>query len=109
MVRHPSDRAEAARAAIEQAGGTLESFYWLLGDHHGFLVFSMPSEAAAAAYLATVQASGRLAEHTTHQIVSMDSAIDALGLARGMRASYRPPGAAASWRAEYDTIGPSAA
>ncbi len=109
MLRTPSDRAEAARAAIEQAGGTMESFYWLFGDQDGFVVFHMPSEEAAAAYSATVRASGRIAAHVTHQIVDMHSATKALDIANEMRGAYHPPGGTEAWRAEYDTIGPAQA
>ncbi|MDH3227921.1 MAG: GYD domain-containing protein [Thermoleophilia bacterium] len=105
MLRSPSDRSEAARATVEEAGGTMESFYWLLGEHDGFLVFHMPDEQAAAAYSATVRASGRIESHVTHQIVDMEAARGALDMAKQMRRGYRPPGAAASWRAEYDTLG----
>jgi uncharacterized protein with GYD domain len=107
MMRTPRNREEAARAAIEQAGGSLECFYWLFGEQDGFLVFHMPSEEAAAAYSATVRASGRIASHVTHQIVGMESAAEALELAKDMRREYAPPGANAAWRAEYDTIGAS--
>src|SRR5205085_1428334 len=31
MVAHPNDRTEAARKLIEDMGGTMECFYWMLG------------------------------------------------------------------------------
>lgn len=108
MLHTPSNRAEAARATIEQAGGTLESFYWLFGEQDGVMVFHMPNEEAAAAYSATVRASGRIASHVTHQIIDMGTAEGSLGLASEMQRGYQPPGASASWRAEYDTVGPTA-
>src|SRR5205823_1048601 len=38
MVAHPEDRAEAARAVIEAAGGRLEAFYWMFGDYDGLAI-----------------------------------------------------------------------
>jgi uncharacterized protein with GYD domain len=107
MLRSPGNRAEAVRATVEQAGGTVECFYWLFGEEDGFMVFHMPDEESAAAYSGAVRASGRIENHVTHQIVNMNSAARALTLANEMRRSYQPPGAPAHWRAEYDAVGPT--
>jgi uncharacterized protein with GYD domain len=105
MVQYPADRAEAARAAIEAAGGTMEAFYWMMGEHDGFVVYTMPDEMAAAAYSAAVEASGRLARQETHQVLDMGDVVKALERAREVSREYRPPGASANWRAEYDALG----
>lgn len=107
MVREPANRAEAARRTIEDAGGRMEAFYWMFGDHDGLVIFSMPTEAAAAAYSATVASSGRLGTHVTHQLLDMADATEALRLAQRIRRSYRPPGSGEDWRAEYDVLGPA--
>src|SRR5690606_17243689 len=60
MVERPEDREAAARAVVEAAGGRLLSWYWMFGDHDGVLIYEAPSDAAAAAVLAAVAASGRV-------------------------------------------------
>jgi uncharacterized protein with GYD domain len=104
MVEHPADRASAARAAIEGAGGEMESFYWMLGSADGFVVYTMPDEIAAASYSAAVSASGRLARQETFQVLDMDDGRRALERAREVSLNYRPPGAPTDWRAEYDAL-----
>ena len=102
MVNHPADRAEAARAAIESAGGRMDGFYWMMGRYDGLVVYSMPDEVSAAAYSAAVSASGRLARQETFQVLGMADGQAALERAREISRTYRPPGAPADWRAEYD-------
>ena len=41
MVERPADRAPAARAVIEAAGGRLEAFYWMFGDHDGLAIYEV--------------------------------------------------------------------
>ncbi len=105
MVRNPSSRAEAAAAVIEQAGGEMLQFFWMLGDLDGLVIYSMPSERAAAAYSATVSTSGRIAEQRTHQLLDAEDATAALSLAGSLREHYQPPGASGDWRRDYDTLG----
>ena len=105
MVDHPADRAEAARAAIEQAGGHMDAFYWTLGRYDGFVVYDMPDPLSAAAYSAAVCASGRLARQETCQVLDDADAQAVLARAGSVARSYRPPGAPADWREGYDALG----
>ncbi len=105
MVENPADRAEAAQAAIEDAGGRMESFYWTLGHHDGFVIYAMPDAVAAAAYSAAVCASGRLSRQETFQVLGAAEATSALERAAVVSRAYRPPGAPADWRVEYDALG----
>lgn len=109
MVREPANRAEAARATIEEAGGTMEAFYWMFGEHDGLVIYSMPSEAATGAFAATVASTGRLKSFKTQQLLDMHDATEALEMAKRVRRSYRPPGASGTWRAEYDAMTEDAA
>lgn len=105
MIACPGDREEAARAAIESAGGRMESFLWMLGRYDGLAIYSMPSEVAAAACAAAVAASGRIRRQETCQVLGMTEGESALELARTVAREYRPPGAPADWRSEYDQLG----
>ncbi len=53
-----SARKAAARAAVESAGGTLESMYFAFGSTDVFAIADLPNNAAAAAVALTVAGSG---------------------------------------------------
>ncbi len=105
MVANPSDRTEAARKLIQEMGGNMEAFYWMLGDHDGMVIYEAPDEATVAAIVGGVHASKLIAHIETHQLVGPQEASAALALAATARAAYRPPGAPAQWRPEYDALG----
>ena len=58
MAKGGSAREQAARAAAESVGGTLESFYFAFGSADVFTVADLPDNAAAAALALTVTAGG---------------------------------------------------
>lgn len=102
MVTNPAERATEARALIEQAGGTLHEFFWMLGDFDGLAIFSMPSEQVAAAVSAAAATSNRLSEVRTYQLLDAEDSAAALTLAQVLRQHYRPPGAPSDWRKDYE-------
>lgn len=104
MVRHPADRADAAATAIANAGGRMESFYWMLGSYDGMVIYDMPDAAAAGAFGLAVSSSGRVARHETHQLLDGEATSRAVAMAPEIIRDYRPPGAPSDWRAEYDEI-----
>ena len=53
-----SARKAAAKAAVESAGGTLESMYFAFGSTDVFAIADLPNNAAAAAVALTVGGSG---------------------------------------------------
>lgn len=105
MVRDPADRAEAARAAIEQIGGELEGFYWMMGPSDGFVIYSVPDEVAAASLAAAAAGTRRITRLETFQVLDMDEGRRALERAAEVARAYRPPGAPRDWREGYDQLG----
>jgi uncharacterized protein with GYD domain len=105
MVRRPEDRAAAARAAVEDAGGEMECFYWVMGRMDGFAVYSVPDEVTAAGIAAAVAGSGRVARLETFQVLDMDEGRRALERARDVARAYRPPGGPSDWMEGYDQLG----
>lgn len=81
-------RRDAARAAIESVGGTLESFYLGFGTDDYYVTADFPDHAAAAAAALTVGASGSSRARTIVLLTPED--IDA---AAKQSVSFRPPGA----------------
>jgi uncharacterized protein with GYD domain len=57
-VKKSPSRAEAFKAAVGRASGSVESLFWLTGDHDGLVVFSVPDEATATAIALNLGALG---------------------------------------------------
>jgi uncharacterized protein with GYD domain len=53
-----SSRRDAAAAAMESVGGTLECMYYAFGDNDVYGIIDMPDEASAVAVSLLVNASG---------------------------------------------------
>jgi uncharacterized protein with GYD domain len=81
-------RMEAARAAIESVGGSLDCMYFAFGDVDIYGICEFPDDASAAAFSLVVNASGAVTGSVTPLMSPED--IDA---AAAMTPSYRPPGA----------------
>jgi uncharacterized protein with GYD domain len=80
-------RRDAARAAIESAGGTLESFYLGFGTDDYYVTADLPDHAAAAAAALTVAASGTSRARTI--VLLTPEEIDE---AAKRTVTFRPPG-----------------
>lgn len=105
MIKRPGNRAHAARALIEEIGGRMEAFYWMLGDWDGLVVYEMPDVSAAAAFSGRVTSSGLLKAVATHQLVDSDEGHEALLKAKAAEDAYQPPGTPRDWRSDYETRG----
>ena len=82
-----SKRREAASAAIQSVGGTLDSFYYAFGDTDVFAVCDFPDVASATATSLAINATGAVNLTLTPLITPEE--VDA---AMGMSPSYRKPG-----------------
>jgi len=91
MIERPSDRSAAAKALVESLGGTQEAFYWMQGEHDGFLITNLPDGVAAAALSAAVGASGAVGGLETHQIFDSQEQAAIVKHAATARQAYKPP------------------
>jgi uncharacterized protein with GYD domain len=91
MIERPSDRSAAAKALAESLGGTQEAFYWMHGNHDGFIITNLPDGVAAAALAAAVGASGAVVGLETHQIFDHDEQAAIVKSANTARKAYKPP------------------
>jgi len=105
MVARPGDREAAARKLIEEAGGRLESFYWMLGDHDGMVIYEVPNPVTAAAVRLAVATSGLIAAMTSHELLGSDQVRDSLELAKGVMWAYDAPGGRGPWHDDYTSRG----
>ena len=91
MVERPSDRPAAGKALVESLGGTQEAFYWMQGEHDGFLISNVPDGVAAAALSAAVGAAGAVERIVTHQIFDGGEQAEIVRQADAARKAYKPP------------------
>jgi uncharacterized protein with GYD domain len=80
-------RRAVAQKLAEQMGGTLESFYFALGESDAFIVAELPDATAAAALSLAVNASGALQLRTIPLITPEE-----MDAAAKKSPDYRPPG-----------------
>ena len=102
MIKKPGNRANAARELIEEIGGEMEVFYWMLGDWDGLVIYQVPGVASAAALSGRVTSSGLLKAILTHQLMSSDEGHEALLKAKAAASAYHPPGTQRGWHADYE-------
>jgi len=57
-IQQSPDRANAFRQAVEAAGGKMVGQYWAMGDCDGVVLFTAPSDAAAAQLLVQLARQG---------------------------------------------------
>lgn len=82
-----SARVAAAKALVEELGGSLDSFNFAFGGADAYLVADLPDNVSAAAIGLIVSASGAVTTNTT--VLISPEEMDA---AAKKQASYRPPG-----------------
>jgi len=82
-----SRRRDAATAAVESVGGTLESLYFAFGDTDLFGVCDIPDVASAAALSLLIGSSGSVEVSLTPLLTVED-----LDAAAAKSPSYSPPG-----------------
>jgi uncharacterized protein with GYD domain len=91
MIHHPSDRSAAARALVESVGGTMEAFYWMQGDHDGFLIADVPDGVSVSAAAAAVGSTGVISNLETHEIYDHDQQAAIVAKAKTAIDAYSPP------------------
>lgn len=82
-------RVAAATALVESLGGTVESFYFALGDTDAYLVIDLPNNSSAAGGALAVNIGGGTTACTVALLTAaeVDEAVSAV-----KKATYRPPG-----------------
>jgi uncharacterized protein with GYD domain len=91
FVAKPSDRAAVVRELAESAGGSLESYYWMLGQYDGAGVFVLPDSHTMAAVSLAATSSGAFTRFETHELIEPGDLTAIAERARGI--TYQPPGA----------------
>jgi len=92
MVENPSDREAAARAVIEAAGGTLETFYLTTGDNDFSIKVTIDDAADLIAGLMATGASGAVSNLRTIRAFTSDEFTAMQKRAGEIAKAYRAPG-----------------
>ena len=104
MIAAPENRGLAARKLIEEVGGRMEAFYWMLGEWDGLVIYDVADVAAATAISGRVTSSGLVKAVQTHALIGAEEAREGLETARALGAAYAPPGEHGEWFAEYGLL-----
>lgn len=89
---NPTDRKQVVDRLCREAGGHLESYFWMFGEYDGFAVAELPDSRAAAAVSLAVSSTGSFAGLSTHELIPADELNDRLAEAKRLSAVYAPPG-----------------
>ena len=82
-----SSRVDAVKAALENVGGSLESFHFAFGDADAYVIADLPDNQSAAAVALAVNASGGAVAKTI--VLLTPEEVDA---AAQQSVGYRAPG-----------------
>jgi uncharacterized protein with GYD domain len=59
-IKDGPGRVEAARQAIQAAGGEMKAFYWTMGQYDAIAIVDAPSDEAVSRIVLTVSAAGNV-------------------------------------------------
>ena len=90
LMQNPEDRRDAARAYIEQVGGSLHGFWYGFGKYDGYALYEAPDNVSMAGVVLAIAAGGALASVETTVLMTVEETLEALAKARDI--SYRRPG-----------------
>jgi uncharacterized protein with GYD domain len=91
MVENPSDREAAARAIVEAAGGTLESFYMTTGDNDFSIKVTIDDATDLIAGLLATGASGAVSNLKTIRAFTSEEFTAMQKRAGELASAYKSP------------------
>jgi uncharacterized protein with GYD domain len=90
LIQNPEDRREAARAYIEQVGGSLHGFWYAFGEYDGYAIYETPDNVSTSAVVLAIAAGGALASVETTVLMTVEETLEALAKSKSI--GYRRPG-----------------
>ena len=91
MIEKPTDRVAAAKALVESAGGKMECFYWMHGQHDGFFIADFKDGISAAAVAAAAASTGAITQVESHELFDGAAQGQIIRAAKTALAGYKPP------------------
>jgi uncharacterized protein with GYD domain len=90
LIQNPEDRRDAARAYLEQVGGTLQGFWYGFGEYDGYAILEAPDNVSAAGAVLAIAAGGALSSVETTVLMTVEETLEALAKSKSI--GYRRPG-----------------
>ena len=90
LIQNPEDRRDAARAYIEEVGGTLHGFWYGFGKYDGYAIYEAPDNVSVAGVVLAIMAGGARASVETTVLITVEETLEAP--AKGKEICYRRPG-----------------
>ncbi len=90
LIENPEDRRDAARAYLEQVGGSLQGFWYGFGEYDGYAIFETPDNVSASGVVLAIAAGGALSSVQTTVLMSVEETLEALAKSKSI--GYRRPG-----------------
>jgi uncharacterized protein with GYD domain len=90
LIQNPEDRRDAARAYLEQVGGTLQGFWYGFGEYDGYAILEAPDNVSAAGAVLAIAAGGALSSIETTVLMTVEETLEALAKSKSI--GYRRPG-----------------
>ncbi len=78
LVKHPQNRIEAVRPAIEKLGGKIESAWFAFGEYDVVLIIHMPDNVSAAAIAIAFAAGGACKSVKTTPLITIAEGVEAM-------------------------------
>src|SRR2546422_11142759 len=88
LVKHPQDRIEAVRPAIEKLGGKIKTAWFAFGDYDIVVITEMPDNVSAAAIAIAFAGGGACKAVQTTPLMSPEEAVQAMK--KAAECGYRP-------------------
>src|SRR5712692_1626975 len=88
LVKHPQDRIEAVKPAIEKLGGKINSAWFAFGEYDVVVITEMPDNVRAAAIANSFAVVGACNAVQTTPLLSVQEAVQAIKKAG--ESGYRP-------------------
>ena len=90
MTTTPSDRYQAAVAALAPLGAKLKDYFFAFGAYDTVVIYEAPGPIAAAALAMTLGSAGSMTRIVTTPLLTMPEAMEAMALSGKTQGSYRP-------------------
>ncbi len=91
QLKNPTNRIEAVKPVIQQAGGRLVCAYFAFGPTDIFLIVELPDNKAAAALSLAVASGGALSKCEVTPLMSVEDARSAIKAGGELTGVYKPP------------------
>jgi uncharacterized protein with GYD domain len=89
LVKNPQNRIELVSAAVQKAGGRVETGYFTFGEYDALIIAHLPDNVSAAAFSMAAAAGGAIRSIKTTPLLTAEEGVEAMR--KASQVGYRPP------------------